>query len=26
TKCLSEYSSKRCFKPIVQKLKWIVNG
>ncbi|XP_062979349.1 cyclin-G1 [Elgaria multicarinata webbii] len=26
SKCLSEYSSSKCSKPNVQKLKWIVSG
>ncbi|XP_072256822.1 cyclin-G1 [Pyxicephalus adspersus] len=26
SKCLAEYSSSRCSKPNVQKLKWIVSG
>ena len=26
SKCLAEYSSNKCSKPNVQKLKWIVSG
>ncbi|XP_012499436.1 PREDICTED: cyclin-G1 [Propithecus coquereli] len=26
SKCLTEYSSNKCSKPNVQKLKWIVSG